>query len=65
MVGTCSTYGGQEGCIKDFVGQTRRKETTWKTQASMKDSIKMDLKELGWGGMDWINMTQDRDGRLV
>jgi hypothetical protein len=21
----------------------------------------MDLKELGWGGMDWIDMAEDRD----
>jgi hypothetical protein len=21
----------------------------------------MDLKEVGWGGMDWIDMAQDRD----
>jgi hypothetical protein len=25
------------------------------------DNIKMDLKETGWGGMDWIDMTEDRD----
>jgi hypothetical protein len=23
--------------------------------------IKMDLREIGWGGMDWINLAQDRD----
>jgi hypothetical protein len=23
--------------------------------------IKMDLQEVGWGGMDWIDMAQDRD----
>jgi hypothetical protein len=21
----------------------------------------MDLQEMGWGGMDWIDMAQDRD----
>ena len=21
----------------------------------------MDLKEVGWGGMDWIDLAQDRD----
>jgi hypothetical protein len=21
----------------------------------------MDLREVGWGGMDWINLAQDRD----
>jgi hypothetical protein len=25
------------------------------------DNIKMDLQEVGWGGMDWIDMAQDRD----
>jgi hypothetical protein len=25
------------------------------------DTIKMDLKEVGWGGMDWIAAAQDRD----
>jgi hypothetical protein len=23
--------------------------------------LKMDLRELGWGGMDWIDLAQDRD----
>jgi hypothetical protein len=21
----------------------------------------MDLREIGWGGMDWMNLAQDRD----
>jgi hypothetical protein len=25
------------------------------------DNIKMDLREIGWDGVDWINMAQDRD----
>jgi hypothetical protein len=25
------------------------------------DNIKMDLLEIGWGGMDWIGLAQDRD----
>jgi hypothetical protein len=25
------------------------------------NNIKMDLKEIGWGGMDWIDLAQDRD----
>jgi hypothetical protein len=24
-------------------------------------SIKMDLREIGWDGVDWIDMAQDRD----
>jgi hypothetical protein len=26
-----------------------------------KDNIKMDLREIGWDGVDWIDMDQDRD----
>jgi hypothetical protein len=24
------------------------------------DNIKMDLREIGWDGMDWIDLVQDR-----
>jgi hypothetical protein len=24
-------------------------------------NIKMDLREIGWGGVDWIDLTQDRN----
>jgi hypothetical protein len=27
------------------------------------DNIKMDVQEVGCGGMDWIDVAQDRDGR--
>jgi hypothetical protein len=28
---------------------------------ALKDTIKMDLREIGWDGVDWIDMAQDRD----
>jgi hypothetical protein len=24
-------------------------------------NIKMDIREIGWGGMDWLDLVQDRD----
>jgi hypothetical protein len=27
------------------------------------DNIRMDLREIGWEGVDWIQMVQDRDQR--
>jgi hypothetical protein len=27
----------------------------------MVDNIKMDLLEIGWGGVDWIGLAQDKD----
>jgi hypothetical protein len=26
------------------------------------DGIRMDLREIVWGGVDWIQLAQDRDG---
>jgi hypothetical protein len=34
------------------LGRPRRK---WK------DGIKTDLREIGWGSVDWIQLAQDRD----
>jgi hypothetical protein len=25
------------------------------------DNFKMDLREIGWGDMDWIDLAEDRD----
>jgi hypothetical protein len=25
------------------------------------DNIEMDLREIGWGDLDWIDLAQDRD----
>jgi hypothetical protein len=47
-----------EECVQGFDGKSRRKETTWKAK---EDGIRMDLREIGWGSVDWIQLAQDRD----
>jgi hypothetical protein len=37
--------------------QIRRSRHTWV------NNIRMDLIEIGWSGMNWIDLTQDRDQR--
>jgi hypothetical protein len=39
--------------------KTRSRETRGRPRR--KDNIKMDLKETGWNGMDWIHLAQDGD----
>jgi hypothetical protein len=29
------------------------------------DGIKMDIREIGWGGVEWIHLAQDRDRWLA
>jgi hypothetical protein len=43
-----------------FWWESQKKETIRKTEM-WEDNIKMDLREIGWGGMDWIYLAQDRD----
>jgi hypothetical protein len=33
----------------------RRPRRTWV------DNTKMDLREIGWGGLDWLDLAQDKD----
>jgi hypothetical protein len=35
--------------------------TNRKTKTSVGDNIKIDLRGMGWDGMDWIDLAQDRD----
>jgi hypothetical protein len=51
----CSTNGDAEECVQDIGGKAIRKETTRKT------ILKWILREIGWDGMDWIELAQDRD----
>jgi hypothetical protein len=42
-------------------GKARMKEATGKTKRRWVDNIKIDLREIGWDGMDWIDLAQDRN----
>jgi len=61
MSGACSTYGGEERQIQGFGGKTEVKRPFWTPRCRWEVSIKMDLQEMGCGGMDWIELAQDRD----
>jgi len=43
------------------VGKPEGKRPLGRPRHRWKDNIKMDLQEVGCGGMDWIEMGQDRD----
>jgi hypothetical protein len=52
---------GKEECIYDFGGKAGKKELPICPRRRWEDDIKMDLRERGLGGIDWIDLAQDRD----
>jgi hypothetical protein len=40
--------GGEEKCLQSFGGEIWKENTSWKSQAYMKNNIKVVLKEIGW-----------------
>jgi uncharacterized membrane protein YciS (DUF1049 family) len=44
-----------------LVGKPEGKRRLGRPRHRWEDNSKMDLREIGWGGMDWIDLAQDRD----
>jgi hypothetical protein len=43
------------------VGKPEERRPCGRLRRKWKDNIKMDLQEVGWEGMDWVDLAQDRD----
>jgi hypothetical protein len=43
------------------VGKPEGKRPLGRLKRTWEDNIRMDLREIGWGGMDWIDLAQDSD----
>jgi hypothetical protein len=43
------------------VGKPEGKRPLGRPRRRWVDNIKMDLREIGWDGMDWIDLARDRD----
>jgi hypothetical protein len=53
---------GEKGnAHKILAGKPEGKRPLGKPRHRWEDNIRMDLGEIGCGGMDWIDLAQDRD----
>ena len=57
----CSAYGEGRGVYRVLVGKPEGKRPLGRPKRRLEDNIKMDLQEVGYGGMDWIELAEDRD----
>ena len=61
-------WAGHVACVEELrgacrvlVGKPEGKRPLGRLRRRWEDNIKMDLREVGCGGMEWIELVQDRD----
>ena len=61
MGGACSTYGAGAVHTGYWWETSEGNKSLGRPKRRWEDNIKMDLQEVGCRGMDWKDVTQDRD----
>jgi hypothetical protein len=66
-VGHVACMGEERKLYKVLVGKPKEKRPLGRLRHSWVDGIKKDLREIGWSGVQWIHLAQDRNrwGTLV
>jgi len=59
--GHVARKGGRRGVYRVLVRKPEGRSPLGRPSYRWEDNIKMDLREMGCGGMDWIDLAQDRD----
>jgi len=60
-MGHVACVGERRGVYMVLLGKSEGKRPLGRPRQRWEDNIKMDLQEVGRGGMDWIKLDQDRD----
>jgi hypothetical protein len=62
----CNTHGEMRRACGLLVGKPKGKRPLGRPRRIWEDNIRMDLREIGWEGVDWMHVAQDSDqGRAV
>jgi len=60
-VGHVACTGERKGVCRVLVGKPEGKRPLGRPNRRWYDDVNMDLQQVGCGGMDWIELNQDRD----
>jgi hypothetical protein len=52
--------GAKRNAYRILVGKPEGKRPLGRLKCRWMDNVKMDLTEIGWGGIDWIDLAKDR-----
>jgi hypothetical protein len=61
MVGHVARIEEGRGVYRGLVGRPEGKRLLGRPRRRWEDNMKIDIQEVGYGGMDWIELAQDRD----
>jgi hypothetical protein len=57
----CSTNGEKRNAYRILVGEPKGRRPLGRSRRRWVDNINMDLGEIGWDSVDWIDLAQNRD----
>jgi hypothetical protein len=57
----CSTNREKRNAYRILMGNPEGTRPLGRRKRRWVDNIRMDFREVGWDGMDWIDLTQNRD----
>ena len=61
LEGHVACVGERRGLYRVLVAKPEAKKLLWRTRRRWEDNIKIDLQELVCRGMDWIDLTEDKN----
>jgi hypothetical protein len=61
--GNVAGMGERKNAYRVLAGKPEGRRPLGRLRRRWVDSIKMDLREIGWDGMNWLDLAEDRDQR--
>jgi hypothetical protein len=58
--GNVAGMGEKRNAYRILLGKTEGKRPLGRPRRRWEDNIRMDLREIGWSGIDWIDLAWDR-----